>query len=122
MKYIKTFEGIFSSQSKDGDQYAKQLLKVAEEENIKISGSFECNTVYFTIDDVKYEFEPIEMLPLITAKYVLNIRGQNINRTLTISKDVFKQAHELYSRYVSRGKDDLPDMSDEARTAKKYNL
>lgn len=121
MEYIKTFEGIFSSQPKEGDQYAKQLLKVAEEENIKISGSFESNTVYFRIDDIEYEFEPIEMLPLITAKYILKIRGRNINRTLTISKDVFKQAHELYSRYV-RGKGELPDITDEARAAKKYNL
>lgn len=122
MKHIKKFnEGLFSDNTpKEGDSFAKQLLKVIEEDNIEINSLSGDRGIFFELDNKMYHIERMEMFPFV-YKYFVDIDGKSVKRRLPISKYLFDQAMDMYMKKISNH-GELPNISDEVRAANKYNL
>lgn len=148
MKHIKTINEIFGRNEflgpKDGDKFANELMDIIEKENIKIEQNWE-GRYFIELDDDRYSFKHSikqdgVISTILTMGYGTLVYFIYINdKPLRISLRTYMRIEKLFKKQKSNkivtilaknykdskiphNLEDLPNLSDEGRTAKKYNL
>ena len=106
--------------SKEGDEFIKKLITIVDNEKIEIFGYENRNNYWFFVDDKKYQFE------YDGSYYNLNISDKKSDKFETdvkVSKKYWRHFDNIFKEQQKKLKiKNLPDLSEVARAAKKYNL
>ena len=129
MKHLDSINELFGiGDPNEGDDFASRLLDIVEKEKVRI---IKCPNRYgyiFEVDGVHYEIEEhIRGMVIPPSYFTLKYYEGDPNIVNTyevkISRKLYKRIEHLYKEYEKYDRlRNLPDISEEGRTAKKYNL
>jgi len=122
---ICDFETFINESKKEGDEFVEKLIDIIKEENIEID---KLDGYNINVDGIDYHFgqETISDYYFFSDKTVYHIIIKDQNLKLKISSKNYYEIVSLYEKQEKTKqevkKENLPDLSDLGRTAKKYNL
>lgn len=119
MKHIKKFEGIRDWFKNEGDDFVKKLLDIIEKENIQIEAYSGIFPKSVTVDDRIYKFD----ISRDDSRLIIYDQDEKKISEVRISDKYYWKYRSMFEEQQRRKNiENLPDLSDLGRSAKKYNL